>query len=88
MSTGLFELHMKTKSYSLEWNRPTKNKFALAVIGDKGSVVGHLIKAKVDDLREQFSIFYGQASIMGVEFMSQVKLSIKEKIKEWKFHVR
>ena len=45
-STGLFELHMKTKSYSLEWNQPTKNKFALAVIGDKGSVVGHLIKSK------------------------------------------
>ena len=59
-----------------------KDKVAVAVIGDKDSIVGHLMEGKSSDSQKQFSIFYGQASIMGVEFMLQVKLSIKEMIKE------
>ena len=47
MSTGLFGLHMKTKSWSLEPNQLTKkDEFAVAVIGVKDSVVGHLMKDK------------------------------------------
>ena len=32
----------------------------------------------MDDSRKQFSIFYGQASIMGVELMSQVNQAINQ----------
>ena len=48
MSAGLFGLHMKTKSYSLKWNRLTKkiNSLLLYIIGEKDSTVGNLMKGK------------------------------------------
>ena len=59
-----------------------KDKFAVAVIGEKDSIIGHLIKGKDGRFAKTiFSIFL-RASIISVEFMSQVKLSTKGMIKE------
>ena len=59
-----------------------KDKVTVVAIGDKYSVVGHLMKGKDGRFAKTVSYFYGQASIMVVQFMSHVKLSIKEMIRE------
>ena len=57
---------MKTKSYSLQWNRPTKkDKFAVAVIGDKDSVVGHLMKGKGGRFAETIFHFWRASECHG-----------------------
>ena len=59
-----------------------RDEFAIAVIGVKDSVIGHLMKDNGGRFAKTIFYFYGEASIMGVELVSQVKLSIKEIIKE------